>query len=176
MRSVIVDFARARLAERRGGEAEHVKGKRGALVTDLASARRAGEMLIAALSGAHVEAFGAALRSRLQEGAGSFPMRYLRQFVSEIRFDGARLTMSGKKDALLAAALDKKEGTATVPTSSLSWLLDLGSNQGASCKRRFTCLPDLGRKPGSDHAETRLVEAGRIISRCSGGLDDKHAD
>ena len=38
--------------------------------------------------------------------------------------------MSGKKDALLIAALEKKMGTAAVPTSSPSWLPDLGSNQG----------------------------------------------
>ena len=62
--------------------------------------------------------------------AGSFPKRYLRQFVSEIRFDGKRLTIRGSKDALLAAALDKERGTARVPTSSQSWLPDLGSNQG----------------------------------------------
>jgi site-specific DNA recombinase len=110
--------------------AQKLKGRRDALMIDLAAARRSKGMQIAALSGAHVEAFGAALRSRLQEGAGSFPKRYLGQFVSEIRYDGARLTMSGRKDALLAAALDKKEGTARVPTSSLSWLPDLGSNQG----------------------------------------------
>lgn len=36
--------------------------------------------------------------------------RNLRQFVSEIRYDGARLTMSGRKDALMAAALDEKRG------------------------------------------------------------------
>ena len=60
----------------------------------------------------------------------SFPKRYLRQFVSDIRFDGSRVTMSGRKDALMAAALEKEMGTARVPTSSLSWLPDLGSNQG----------------------------------------------
>jgi hypothetical protein len=50
--------------------------------------------------------------------------------VAEIRYDGKRLTMSGKKDALLAAAMDEEMGTARVPPSSLSWLPDLGSNQG----------------------------------------------
>ena len=88
------------------------------------------EMPESALKAAHVEAFGVALRARLQAGAGSFPNRYLRQFVSDIRYDGKRLTMTGRKDALMAAALDKKVGTAGVPTSSLSWLPDLGSNQG----------------------------------------------
>ncbi len=110
--------------------AQKLKGRRDALMIELASVRRSKEMPIAALNAAHVEAFGAALRSRLQEGSGSFPKRYLRQFVSDIRCDGKQVTMSGRKDALLVAALEKKMGTARVPTSSLSWLLDLGSNQG----------------------------------------------
>jgi hypothetical protein len=107
-----------------------LKGKRDTVLMELASVRRSKEVPAAALSAAHVEAFGAALRARLQEGAGGFPKRYLRQFVNEIRFDGKRLTMSGRKDALLAAALEKKMGTVGVPTSSPSWLPDLGSNQG----------------------------------------------
>jgi site-specific DNA recombinase len=82
------------------------------------------------LTEALVESFGAALRVRLQAGSGSFPKRYLRQFVNEIRFDGTRVKMSGRKDALLAAAAEKEMGTARVPTSGLSWLPDLGSNQG----------------------------------------------
>jgi site-specific DNA recombinase len=110
--------------------AQTLKGRRDSLLMELASVRRSKEVPAAALSAAHVEAFGAVLRARLQEGAGSFPKRYLRQFVSEIRFDGKRLTMSGRTDALLAAALEKKMGTARVPTSGLSWLPDLGSNQG----------------------------------------------
>ena len=38
--------------------------------------------------------------------------------------------MTGRKDALLAAVAEKKMGTARVPISGLSWLPDLGSNQG----------------------------------------------
>ena len=110
--------------------AQRLKGRRDALMIEMASARRSKEMPMSALNAAHVEAFGVALRARLQAGAGSFPKRYLRQFVSEIRYDGRRLTMSGRKDALLIAALENKMGTARVPTSSLSWLPDLGSNQG----------------------------------------------
>ncbi len=110
--------------------AQKLKGRRDVLMIELASARRSKEMPIATLNAAHVTAFGAALRSRLKDGAGSFPKRYLRQFVTEVRYDGARLTLGGRKDALMAAALDKKEDTARVPTSSLSWLPDLGSNQG----------------------------------------------
>ena len=110
--------------------AQKLKGRRDALMIELASVRRSKEMPIAALSAAHVEAFGVALRSRLQEGSGSFQKRYLQQFVSDIRYDGKRVTMSGRKDALLVAAAQKEMGTARVPTSGLSWLPDLGSNQG----------------------------------------------
>lgn len=104
-----------------------LKGRRDSVLIELASVRRSKEVPAAALSAAHVDAFGAALRARLQDGAGSFPKRYLRQFVSEIRFDGKRLTMSGKKDALLIAALEKKMGTAGVPTSGPSWLPTKGN-------------------------------------------------
>jgi len=110
--------------------AQKLKARREALMIELAGVRRSKEMPASLLSQAHLEEFGTALRARLQEGAGGFPKRYLRQFVSEIRFDGKRLTMSGRKDALLAAALEKKMGTTRVPTSGLSWLPDLGSNQG----------------------------------------------
>ena len=109
--------------------AQALKGKRDSVLIELASVRRSKEVPAAALIAAHVDAFDA-LRARLQDGAGSFPKRYLRQFVSEILYDGKRLTMSGKKDALLIAALEKKMGTAGVPTSGPSWLPDLGSNQG----------------------------------------------
>jgi hypothetical protein len=109
--------------------AQKLKSRREALMIDLAGLRRAKEMPASMLTQANVEAFGSALRARLQAGEGGFPKRYLRQFVSEIRFDGSRLTMSGRKDALLAAAMDEKMGTARVPTSNQPWLLDLGSNQ-----------------------------------------------
>jgi site-specific DNA recombinase len=110
--------------------AQLLKVKRETLLGQIAGVRRSNEMPAAMLTDAHVEAFGSALRSRLQDGIGGFPKRYLRQFVSDIRYDGSRLTMSGRKDALLAAALDAKMGTARVPTSGSTWLPDLGSNQG----------------------------------------------
>jgi hypothetical protein len=53
---------------------------------------------------------------------------YLRQFIGEIRFDGQRVVMRGRKAALLAAAAEKEMVTARVPTSSYGWLVDLGSN------------------------------------------------
>ena len=110
--------------------AQRLKARREAVLIEIAGARRAKEMPAAMLSPAQLDAFGSALRSHLQDGVGGFPKRYLRQFVSEIRYDGQRLTMSGRKDALLVAAAQKEMGTARVPTSGLTWLPDLGSNQG----------------------------------------------
>ncbi len=96
----------------------------------MAGARRHGEMPVAMLSAKQVDAFGAALRTRLTDSTSGATKRYLRQFVGEIRFDGKRVVMRGKKAALLAAAAEKEMGTTTVPISVPSWLLDLGSNQG----------------------------------------------
>jgi site-specific DNA recombinase len=110
--------------------AQKLKAKREAVLIELAGVRRSKEVPAAMLTAAHVESFGSVLRARLKAGGGSFPKRYLRQFVSEIRFDGSRLTMTGKKQALMAAALEQKAGGTMVPTSSHGWLLDLGSNQG----------------------------------------------
>ena len=108
--------------------AQKLKGQRDAILIAMAQVRRSKEVPVAALNAAHVEAFGSALRARLQEGAGSFPKPYLRQFMSEIRFDGTRLTMSGRKDALLIAAL-KQTDTARVPTCALSWLAKPGKSE-----------------------------------------------
>jgi len=58
-----------------------------------------------------------------------FSKRYLRQFVSEIRFDGKKVVMRGKKAALMLAAAQKEMGTTGVPSFAPNWLLRLGSNQ-----------------------------------------------
>ena len=112
------------------GRAQKLKARREAVLIELAGAKRSKEMPLAALSARQVEAFSHAMRLRLLEGGPGFPKRYLRQFVADIRFDGKRVTMAGRKDALLAAAAESEMGAARVPTSSLSWLPDLGSNQG----------------------------------------------
>ena len=110
--------------------AQKLKAKRDAVLIEISGAKRAKEMPVSALPASHVEAFGTALRARVLDTAGGFPKRYPRQFVSEIRFDGSRLTMTGRKDALMAAALEKKMGTTRVPTSGQPWLPDQGSNLG----------------------------------------------
>jgi site-specific DNA recombinase len=96
-----------------------------------------------------VEAFSHALRARLLEGGAGFPKRYLRHFVTDIRFDGKRVTMTRRKAALLEAVAEKKMGTARVPTSSCRWLPDQGSNLGpadqqprVSAKKRHSMPTD----------------------------------
>ena len=54
----------------------------------------------------------------------------MQQFVSDIRYDGERNMMTGREDVQLMAALEKKKGSERVPASGLTWLPDLGSNQG----------------------------------------------
>ena len=71
-----------------------------------------------------------ALRARVFDRTAKFSKRYLREFASEIRFDGKRVVLRGKKAALLAAAAQKEMGTSCVPSFATDWLLDLGSNQG----------------------------------------------
>ena len=48
-----------------------------------------------------------ALRARLLDRTAGFSNRYLREFVSEIRFNGERVVMRDKKVALLATAAQK---------------------------------------------------------------------
>ena len=110
--------------------AQTLKARREAVLVEMAGARRHKEMPTAMLSAKQVEAFGSALRTRLMDSSSGATKRYLRQFVSEIRFDGKRVVMRGKKAALMLAAAENEMGTARVPTSVPSWLLDLGSNQG----------------------------------------------
>ena len=69
-------------------------------------------------------------RTRLVDDPCGAGKRYLRQLVSEIRFDGSKLVMRGKKAALLEAAAQNEKDTYSVPSSASNWLLDLGSNQG----------------------------------------------
>ena len=69
-------------------------------------------------------------QSTVLERMAGFSKRYLREFVTEIRFDGKRVVMRGKKAALLTAAAQKEMGTTRVPSFEPNWLLNLDSNQG----------------------------------------------
>jgi hypothetical protein len=92
--------------------------------------KRMKELPVALLSTRQLDAFGTALRARVLDRTAGFSKRYLREFVSEIRFEGKRIVIRGKKAALLAAEAQKDMGTSCVPSSATNWLLDLGSNQG----------------------------------------------
>ena len=110
--------------------AQMIKSRRDSELIDLAGAKRIKELPAALLSARQIEAFSTALRARVLDRTAGFSKRYLRAFVSEIRFDGKRVVMRGKKAALLVAAAQKEMGTTRVPSFEPSWLLDLGSNQG----------------------------------------------
>ena len=110
--------------------AQKHKARREALMIEMAGVRQHKEMPLAMLTQRQLEAFSHALRTKVLCNDGGFSKRYLRQFVSEIRFDGKRVVMCGKKATLLAAAAQKEMGTTSVPISVHDWLLDLGSNQG----------------------------------------------
>lgn len=75
------------------------------------------EMPVAMLTASQLDAFTGALRTRLLDREGGLSKRYLRKFLSEIRFNGKKVLVRGKKAALLAAAEQKEMGTARVHTS-----------------------------------------------------------
>jgi len=112
------------------GRAQKLKARRESILVEIAGTKRMQEIPTAMLSARQLESFSTALRARVLDRSAGFSKRYLREFVSEIRFDGKRVVMRGKKAALLAAATQKEKGTTGVPISASNWLLDLGSNQG----------------------------------------------
>ena len=112
---------------------QKLKARRDAVMLEMAGARRTKDIPLTALSSRQLDALATAMRSRVLDRASGFAKRYLRQFVSEITFDGQRVRMQGKKAALLAAAMGEKMGTGNaVPISGMNWLPDLGSNQGTA--------------------------------------------
>ena len=110
--------------------AQKIKARREALLTEVAGTNRMKELPVSMLSARQLDTFSTALRARVLDRTAGFSKRYLREFVSEIRFDGKRIVLRGKKAVLLAAAAQKEMGTTRVPRSEPSWLLNLGSNQG----------------------------------------------
>ena len=82
------------------------------------------ELPAALLSAKQLDAFSTALRARVLDQTAGFSRRYLREFVSEIRFDGKLVVIRGKKAALLAAAAEKEMGTTRVPSFKPNWLLE----------------------------------------------------
>jgi hypothetical protein len=80
------------------------------------------------LSARQLDSFSSALRARVMDLTAGFSKRHLREFVSEIRFDGKRVVMRSRKAALLAAAAQKELGTTGVPRSEPNWLPKEDSN------------------------------------------------
>ena len=61
------------------------------------------------------------------------PKRYLQELVTETTFDGEVVRMQGRNAALLAAAAQRKMGTAAaVPISVIDWCPEEDSNLHAS--------------------------------------------
>ena len=110
--------------------AQKLKSRRDAVLIEVAGSKRIKELPVALITSRQLDAFSTALRARVLDRTAGFSKRYLREFVSEIRFDGERVVMRGKKATLLAAAAQKEMGTTCVPSSVPNWLLDPGSNQG----------------------------------------------
>ena len=110
--------------------AQKLKSRRDAVLIEVVSSKRIKELPVALITARQLDAFSTALRARVLNRTEGFSKRYLRESVSEIRFDGERVVMRGRKTTLLAAAAQKEIGTACVPSSATNWLLNLGSNQG----------------------------------------------
>lgn len=98
-----------------------------------------------------LDTFSAALRARVLDRSAGFSKRYLRQFVSEIRFDGKRVVMRGKKAALLVAAAQKEMDTTGVPIIEPNWLL----NRVRGSDRHLGLF--YGRHPGHRAVGCRLA-------------------
>ena len=110
--------------------AQKLKARRETVLLDIARSRQSKEVPVSMLTAKQLETFGTVLRTRLVNDPCGAGKRYLRQLVSEIRFDGSTVVMRGKKAALLEAAAQNEKDTYSVPSSVSNWLLDLGSNQG----------------------------------------------
>ena len=102
--------------------AQKLKARRDAVLIEVAGTNRMKEMPAAMVSARQLDTFSTALRARVLDCKAGFSKRYLRQFVSEIRFDGKRVVMRGKKAALLVAAAQKEMGTTGVPSFAPNWL------------------------------------------------------
>ena len=110
--------------------AQKPKSRCEAVLIEVAGTKRIREVPATILSARWQDAFSTTLPACVLDRAAGWSKRYLREFVSEIRFDGNRVVMRGKKAALLAAAAQKDMGPAAVPSSASNWFLNLGSKHG----------------------------------------------
>ena len=67
--------------------AQKLKSRREAALIEVAATRRIKELPAAMLSAKQLDSFSAALRVRVLDRSAGFSKRYLREFVSETRFE-----------------------------------------------------------------------------------------
>ena len=105
--------------------AQKLKARRETVLIKVAGTNRMKELPAAMLSAGQLDTFSTVLRVRVLDRTTGFSKRYPRRFMGEIRFNGKRIVMSGKKAAVLAAASQKEMGTTRLPRFEPNWLLNL---------------------------------------------------
>ncbi len=110
--------------------AQKLKARRESILIEMAGTRQQRAIPLDKINASQIQAFGDALRVKLLDRENGFSKRYLHLLVNEIRVSGNEVRMTGSKAALVHAVLQKKMGTAMVPTFVQPWLPDLDSNQG----------------------------------------------
>ncbi len=106
------------------------KGRREALLVEMAGLRRRQEMPMSAIQPSKVGDFCTALRNVLLGKNQAFAKQYLKALVSEVRMLGDSVTITGSRVALAYAVAGAGIAGARVPSSVPNWLPDLDSNQG----------------------------------------------
>lgn len=79
--------------------AQKLKSRRETVLIEVAGTRRMKELPASMLSAKQLDSLGTALRAGVLVRSAGFSKRYLREFVSEIRFDGKRVVVRGKNAA-----------------------------------------------------------------------------
>ncbi len=106
------------------------KGRKEALLIEMAGLRRKQELPLSSIQPSKVGDFCAALRNVLLGKNQAFAKQYLKALVSEVRMLGDRVTITGSRVALAYAVSGSGAAGAKVPSSVPNWLPDLDSNQG----------------------------------------------
>ena len=117
------------LDETLSSRADKLRARREIVLRDLDTARQSRETPLDMLSPATMDAFAKVMRRRLLDTSTGLPKRYLQELVTEITFDGQVVRMQGRNAALLAAAAQRKMGSAAaVPISVIDWCRERDSN------------------------------------------------
>ena len=102
--------------------ADKLRARREIVLRDLDTARQSRETPLDMLSPATMDAFAKVMRRRLLDTSTGLPKRYLQELVTEITFEGEVVRMQGRNAALLAAAAQRKMGTAAaVSIFAIDW-------------------------------------------------------